>query len=117
METNRIQPSFGMIKYYRNQESAVRSYINRFPYKITSVIKAEEHRQLNNPTDIFLSLVNTVFGTRMQARVGLKTYTEGTIRRNPIKTIIRAGKEADRLTDYQAAKRELTQGMNIPQLR
>lgn len=53
-------------------------------------------RQKNNPYNIMISTVKKFGRERLQAKIGGKTFVEN-IFRGPIKTLLKAEKEADKL--------------------
>ena len=109
LNVNSVNPSFGIVRYGKGVEEYIRSigHSNAIEFRVMCIKNSE------NPIGIDLSIVERFGKARLAATVGCKTFVEN-IFRNPVCTLKKAIKNAERIYSHQQQVREITNGMNIP---
>lgn len=109
MEIRKFEPSFGMVRY----GAGVEDYIKTLGHHDAINFRVIGIRNRENPIGIDLSLVKRFGKTRLKAELGVKSYIEN-IFVNPICTLKRAIKNANRIFEHQQFMKKETEGMKIP---
>ena len=112
LNISNANPSFGIVRYGKGVEE----HIRKMGHHTAITFRVIGIRNRENPIGIDLSVVRRFGKDRLAATVGCKTFVENIIL-NPICTLKRAIKNADKIYAHQQYMRELTKGMKIPVIK